>query len=702
MKKRNLIPYAALLSLLLCRAAGLQAQMENNTWVGSLDVQIRFANGYPEQVITPAPATGNIVWRSSTSVSGSAGQLLFYTNGREIRNRNYGVTPNGYLATIAPGASTSDDHHVTIVPFSSDTNKFYVFYMAANLSWTLRYSVVDMTLNGGLGDIVTGQKDILLDQGLTGHLGVVAGNNCDFWLVVHDQFSNGFKAYRIDASGISGTPVLTHVGTTPGTYIQGLLCFSPDRKRMAMSMESGPGAQLFRFDPTTGIMSQPMVLNNTASATALCFSPDNSRLYVIGGTPLSTTSWWPPLWQFTLNDPAPAAINASQTFISDSLGNNYNRTTLMPGPDGKIYATWNDTYFNDYATLSRIDFPNLTGTACHLVTQYMTIYNNQTPPTSYNAFSGSWQLHNMVPRIFRDTLYSRYDTTLCAGAAWAVAPAGDSITWNDGSHAGTRLLSAEGRYIVHYKPSCHWQTDTFVLQVKDVFGPFSLGPDTLLCTPATVVLAPSFPDSSTHTWSDGSTGPALTVNDAGTYAVRLDKGGCSLTDSITLRVAALQFDLGSFPVQCKGTELVLDPRLTGSDISYTWQDNSHDARFSVTGPGRYWLQVTEGACTYSDTVNIAYENCDCPVQIPNAFSPNNDGLNDVFRPGFACGDLTGYALDIFNRWGARVFQSLQYAKGWDGTYQDKPADSGTYFFQLRYTNKKGKQEYHKGTCLLMR
>lgn len=77
---------------------------------------------------------------------------------------------------------------------------------------------------------------------------------------------------------------------------------------------------------------------------------------------------------------------------------------------------------------------------------------------------------------------------------------------------------------------------------------------------------------------------------------------------------------------------------------------------------------------------------DCPWYIPNAFSPNNDGINDVFRPftGTEC-QISDYTIRIFNRWGSLVFESNNIETAWDGTFRNQPAPQGVYLYAIQYT-----------------
>jgi gliding motility-associated-like protein len=73
----------------------------------------------------------------------------------------------------------------------------------------------------------------------------------------------------------------------------------------------------------------------------------------------------------------------------------------------------------------------------------------------------------------------------------------------------------------------------------------------------------------------------------------------------------------------------------------------------------------------------------CKINFPNAFSPNNDGLNDAFRP-YYYGNLNGYMLSIYNRWGERLFTSYKIDEGWNGEFRGALVDMGVYFYECKF------------------
>jgi gliding motility-associated-like protein len=154
---------------------------------------------------------------------------------------------------------------------------------------------------------------------------------------------------------------------------------------------------------------------------------------------------------------------------------------------------------------------------------------------------------------------------------------------------------------------------------------------------------------------------------------------------------------------CSGTPTVLTPG--SSFASYLWSDGSSGPSLTVQDPGTYWVIVTDTAgCTASDSVVV--EPCNTVfLSVPNAFTPDNDGTNDRFmavcsNPGI----FSAYEIDIYNRWGQRVFTASSLDDGWDGTCNGKPSPSEVYNYIITYTITEPKIESKQiaGTLMLVR
>jgi gliding motility-associated-like protein len=118
--------------------------------------------------------------------------------------------------------------------------------------------------------------------------------------------------------------------------------------------------------------------------------------------------------------------------------------------------------------------------------------------------------------------------------------------------------------------------------------------------------------------------------------------------------------------------------------------------------GTYSLTVTDPyGCTSTSSVSVSAKQCTHGIFFPNAFSPNFDGHNDLFRPN-VLGELTKYQLQIFNRWGQKVFESEDYMKGWEGNMSDMMQVSGVYAWICHYQFEGEPEKTQNGTVFLLR
>ena len=164
--------------------------------------------------------------------------------------------------------------------------------------------------------------------------------------------------------------------------------------------------------------------------------------------------------------------------------------------------------------------------------------------------------------------------------------------------------------------------------------------------------------------------------------------GCKFVkDSIAVMVGPYDEDsvvLATDTTICPGATLIL--KTLGEFQSYLWQNGSVDSIFRVSGIGLYSLTaVNYCGVVSSDTVNVgAGVNCGSGVFFPNVFSPNGDGLNDIFRP-IVLSPISGYSLKIYNRFGKLLFESNSPGVGWDGTSHHRGQNEDSYVYICRYT-----------------
>jgi len=231
--------------------------------------------------------------------------------------------------------------------------------------------------------------------------------------------------------------------------------------------------------------------------------------------------------------------------------------------------------------------------------------------------------------------------------------------------------------------------------------PVDLGLDRNVCTGDAVLLDASAVYSS-YLWQDGSSGSTYTANASGKFYVEVkDMCGTVSSDTVLLnfnpRPAAF---LPKDTTVCSAEPIVLIPLQPYNQ--YLWNTGAITPSLVVATPGLYWLEVKDAnGCPGRDTINVLPGNCRRGLFMPNAFTPNGDGKNDVFRPS-VFGVATYYELRIFNRYGELVFQTRDPLKGWDGTYKGKKHNSGTLIWHCTYQVEQLMRSTETGTLLLIR
>lgn len=236
------------------------------------------------------------------------------------------------------------------------------------------------------------------------------------------------------------------------------------------------------------------------------------------------------------------------------------------------------------------------------------------------------------------------------------------------------------------------------LIVREKPKPF-LGADRNICEGQTILLNPGNFES--YLWQDQSTAPQYAITQPGTYLVTVTNTyNCKASARIIIREYAKP-PVNFLPKDqdlCSGN--VLKIHVPGYR-SYAWSNGSTARNIDIRKEGNYYLTVTSfDHCVGTDTITVREINC-LPVSIPNAFSPNNDGRNDLFKPAINT-EFRNYRLLIYNRNGQLIFQTSDYGIGWDGRYKGQQESSGNYIFEFSFRNTDGKQFVYKGNILLIR
>ncbi len=230
----------------------------------------------------------------------------------------------------------------------------------------------------------------------------------------------------------------------------------------------------------------------------------------------------------------------------------------------------------------------------------------------------------------------------------------------------------------------------------------NLGNDTSLCQGQSLLLN-AYNLNSTYLWQDSSINATYNVFQAGCYYVKVtDSNYCISYDTINITYNPLPIvNLGNDTTLCLGQTLILNG--TNPYSTYIWQDNSVNPIYNVTQQGIYWVIVIDNNnCSANDTINISYQDCSNPINIPNSFTPNGDGLNDEFKI-VTLKEFSEFNMYIYNRWGELLFESTDKNKGWDGTFKGKYVPYGVYVYLLTGTIKDTNEQIKRnGTVTVLR
>ncbi len=336
----TIIFYAAFFSV------AFSQQPERATfWYFGENAGLDFSEGNPTAQTNGAMKA----FEGCASISDKSGNLLFYTNGGTVPfpggvwNRQHQLMPNGDLT--GTGGCGSSFQSSLIVPHPKYHDRlFYMFTtdcIENNSAGGLRYSIIDLSLDGGLGDVVT--KDVLLttpvDESLTA---IQHANGKDYWIVAHKQKTDSFYVYHLSQDGITGL-VKTKIGPVTPDYA-GALVASANGEKLAYAGLTFTA--LFDFNRETGEVLNHVDLQQPGYSA--CFSPDCKLLYVADGVNRN-------LYQFDILNPSPASTKDQVgTTASTGFG------SMQLGPDGKIYVA----RFVSSTFLGVILNPNLKSDEC--------------------------------------------------------------------------------------------------------------------------------------------------------------------------------------------------------------------------------------------------------------------------------------------------------------------------------------------------
>ena len=304
------------LFLFTTNTIAIYSQGEANNWYFGQNAGISF-NTTPPSALTDGEID---TLEGCTTISDATGQLLFYTDGITIWDRFNNIMQNGTGLKGDPSSTSS----ALIVPQPNSPNLYIVFTVdephhdnadndpdtqdGDGVNDGFMYSIVDISLNGGLGAVVSGQKNVPLITYDTSNtlaslyrcsekITAVKSDDCDsFWVITH--FADTFYAFSVTQTGVNATPVTSRVGVNVpiSGYRRnalGYLKASPEGDKLAVAhfglttvtAGNGPGkVLLYDFNNATGTVSNEIELFDGGAPYGVEFSQSGNKLYATIGT----------------------------------------------------------------------------------------------------------------------------------------------------------------------------------------------------------------------------------------------------------------------------------------------------------------------------------------------------------------------------------------------------------------------------------
>ena len=532
-------------------------------------------------------------------ISDYEGNLLFYSDGHSVWNKNHDLMPNGIDLGIL------DSRASLVVPKPDSESLYYLFTVDGKSeqqdSSGLYYSVIDLSLEDGLGDVTT--KSIkLLDNTTQTITAVSHANNHDVWIVTQQYGLKKYYSILLTKNGISGSYVESNVGTINGDgFSDPQLKSSPDGKKIASGNNSSNtnGFDLFDFDASNGTLSNTLSFDKISIGrycAGIEFSSDASKLYVLMGGSIGEGR----LLQYDLSEYNYEDINSSvkPVLIPQKTG----VSQLQLASNGKIYFAKGGGDYSGTEYLGVVNRPNEPGNLCNAVELGLYLEGR-------NCIIG--RTPNFIQNYFFRTNITTNGSCQSAPVSFNVTNEYklDSVRWYFGEGSTSTqvhpvfIYDNSGKYTVQLLAYYPEKCDTITKQITiNPYTAFDLGDNSTVCYGNKISVPGNF---ESYLWNDGDTVNYNFIEQNGWYKTTVTNNfGCMSSDSIYMTVVDLPVitTLPDTIVLEDQDSVKLDP---GDFTTYKWSTGDTTDFLYVKDESWYSVFVeNESGCHSSKSVLV--------------------------------------------------------------------------------------------------
>lgn len=666
----------------------------------------------------PTPLIGSMISNKgcATLTNSVDNTIIAYTDGKTLYNKNHQITPNG--SNLKGDGQASNSSY--FLPYPNKPNTAILFTVDAwgvylgTSTQGLYYSIVKVDSSTGLADVVPSKKNISLIKPTSEKLAVTKhANGVDYWVVTHgaasaNSESSKYFAYLVTSAGVSTTPVVSMVGSVHNNPI-GELNISPNGQKVCVTTFYDHWAELLDFNNSTGVVSNP-VLFSIPRCLGVEFSPNSEYVYITETGPSDPNS----IYQIDIT-------THNIVSIANTTGY-YTYSQMATAPDGNIYVANFGSAF-----LGKIINPNGTNAA---------YIESGLPLASGTSSRLSVPYATEMPIVMCVTANAGQDIFTCSGVAFTLPSSQYSHTWTAITPIQAPNVFNDTKITLYNKTT---QPQVFKFLYTQLQGACSgKNKDTLnvtvypevhsnptqtiqTCSGTATHIGVSAVAGVSYKWSptinlNSATvsNPVVTISNTTNNIQKIKYlltktsllTGCKAVDTVIVIVPPT-VSLTDTNI-CSGASIMLADSIQNQPVNWSFSpslqapDNFTNNVLTLYNPYAVSKKVKYYPSNIScaDTVIVRVDKIVIDANghllcsdlfIPNIITKNGDGKNDFFKID-GLNLFNTNKLQIYNRWGKKVYEQTDYKNNWNG----ENLSSGTYFYLLELTIDTGKHLSYKG------